>query len=97
MLNGQRSTSFYLRLATAGFLVGFIANGYELARAIRTDFDLIAVFGYLQGTYHVGRLGMALGWLGLVMLMCRGGVLAGARRRWLPWADWHSATTFCIP
>jgi uncharacterized protein len=81
LLTGERSTRFYLRLTTWGFLVGLAANGWELARGFQTDFDIIVIFSYMQGTYHVGRLGMALGWMGLVMLICRGGLLAGLRRR----------------
>lgn len=81
ILNGELSRQFYLRLAIAGFAVGVLANGYEMVRAIQSDFDLIVVFSYMQGTYHVGRLGMSLGWLGLVMLVCQSGAYAAMRGR----------------
>lgn len=70
LLTGERSSRFFLRLTIGGFVVGLSFNGWEHYRAVVTDYDLLAVFGYMQGTYHIGRLGMALGWMGLVMLIC---------------------------
>ncbi len=81
VLSGERSNAFYRRLMIGGFAVGLLANGFELMRAVQTDYDLIAVFSYLQGTYHFGRLGMALGWMGLVMIICRSGLWQMLRRR----------------
>lgn len=81
VLNGERSRSFYLRLTTGGFAVGLLANGWELVRALQTNFDLTIVFSYMQGTYHIGRVGMALGWMGLVMLVCQSGLWQTLRGR----------------
>ncbi len=81
VLNGERSRTFYLRMMIGGFAVGLLANGWEHLRAVQSDYDLIVVFGYMQGTYHVGRLGLALGWMGLVMLVCQGGLWAALRGR----------------
>lgn len=87
MLNGERTRThtrtraFYLRLALGGFAAGLLANGWELYRSVQTDYDLIATFSYMQGTYHVGRLGMALGWMGLVMLACQSGWWPALRAR----------------
>jgi uncharacterized protein len=81
LLSGERSNGFFLRLTIGGFAVGLLANGWELYRAVATDYDLLAVFSYVQGTYHIGRLGMALGWMGAVMLICRQGRLHALRAR----------------
>ena len=55
--------------------VGLAANGYELVRAVQTDYDLIVIFSYMQATYHIGRLGVALGWLGLMLFLSQRAVL----------------------
>ena len=81
VLSGERSGRFYLRLMIGGFAVGLLANGWELLRAVQTNYDLLVVFSYMQGTYHVGRLGMALGWMGLVMLACQAGLWQALRSR----------------
>ncbi len=81
LLTGDRSNAFFLRLTIGGFALGLAANGWELYRAVATDYDLLIVFSYAQGTYHIGRLGMALGWMGFVMLICRHGWMQGLRAR----------------
>lgn len=81
LLTGKRSKQFYLRLTLGGFLVGLAANGWELYRSVESGYDVIVLFSYFQGTYHVGRVGMAFGWMGLVMLLCQGGLLTGIRGR----------------
>ena len=64
-----------------GFLLGLLANGWEHFRSVQTGYDLLATFSYMQGTYHFGRLGMAFGWMGLVMLVCQGGLYQALRSR----------------
>jgi len=71
LLTGERSQRFYVWLTIGGFLVGLSANGWELVRGVQSDYDITVIFSYMQSTYHIGRLGMALGWLGLVMLLCQ--------------------------
>ena len=81
VLQGQRSSSFYLRLAVIGFTLGLGFNGYEVQRALDSNFDLLASFAQMQWTYHAGRLGMAMGWLGLLLWLLQRGGLEGVRRR----------------
>lgn len=81
LLTGERSRRFYLRLTVGGFAVGLIANGWELLQGVQSNYDITVIFSYFQSTYHVGRLGIALGWMGLVMLICQGGLIAGLRTR----------------
>ncbi len=81
ILSGERTSAFYWRLMLGGFAVGLAVNGWEHIQAIRGDYDLLSTFGYLHGTYHIGRIAMAFGWMGGVMLVCRGGLLTDLRRR----------------
>ena len=81
ILDGSRSDSFYLRLMLIGFAVGLSVNGYEAYHAASNEFFALATFPYAQWTYHIGRGGMAAGYIGLVMLACRRGWWAGLRTR----------------
>lgn len=71
VLSAARSSSFYARMMVGGFTVGLAINGFELLRAVQTDYDPIVITGYFQSTYQLGRIGMAAGWLGAVMLLCQ--------------------------
>ncbi len=79
VISGQRSRRFYLRLALGGLLLGLVINGYEVASAYHQNFGPLHTFSYFQWTYHWGRLAMALGYLGLVMLWCHSGGLTRLR------------------
>lgn len=81
VLQGAQSREFYLRLALSGFFVGLSVNGFEVWRSVASNFDLVVSFSFLQPTYDLGRVGMALGYVGLVIWWCKGAVLAGLRKR----------------
>ena len=66
VLDASRSVGWYARLAAVGFGVGLVTNLWELRHALVADLDLLATFPIFIPTYHLGRLGMALGYLGLV-------------------------------
>ena len=70
-LSAQRSKKDYLRLTIFGFSIGLLVNGIELYQAVESNYDVLVISGWFQGTYHIGRVSMALGWLGLVMLVCQ--------------------------
>jgi len=78
-LDGSRPIGWYGRLAAVGFGVGLLTNLWELRQALGVDLDLMATYPPLVPTYHLGRLGMALGYLGLVMIMCKCGALPRLR------------------
>ena len=71
VLQGGRSTSFYRNLAVTGFSIGLIFNGLEVFKSITANFELTATFAQMQPTYHVGRLGMAMGYIGLLVLFVK--------------------------
>ena len=81
VLDASRSRQFYFRLMIVGFTGGLAINLYELTAAYSSGFDPLVVHGYMRPTYHLGRIGMALGYIGLVMLMCKGGWLAALQSR----------------
>lgn len=81
ILDATRTRSFYWRLTLAGFAVGLSVNGYELWRSWTHEFDLLAHFSYLQPTYDLGRTGMALGYLGLILLWCQTSLWLGLKAR----------------
>jgi len=81
VLSAQHSSKKYLQLAIGGFAFGLAVNGYELFRAIDSDFDAIVISGYFQGTYQLGRVAMSMGWLGLIMLFCQVEVWTGIKKR----------------
>lgn len=80
VLQGERSARFYRSLAISGFAVGLAINGWEVSRSVKGDFALFDVFGQMQITYHLGRLAVALGWLGLVVQLTRRGFPQRLRR-----------------
>jgi uncharacterized protein len=79
VLDSSRTVGFYVRLTVAGFAVGILTNWYELYRVFTSGFDPLAVHGYMRPSYHIGRLGMAAGYLGFVMLACKLDWWAGLR------------------
>lgn len=81
VLSGARSRSFYGKLAVVGFALGLTINLYEGYRSYASDYDFLVVFGFIQPTYDLGRLGMALGYLGLVAWLCKGGYWPRMRAR----------------
>ncbi|MCR9261954.1 MAG: DUF418 domain-containing protein [Pseudomonadaceae bacterium] len=81
VLHGTRSPAFYKKLMWGGFSIGLLVNATEVYRAIDNDFALPSVFAQMQATYHIGRLGMALGYIGLLLLLINSSILTGLRAR----------------
>ena len=71
VLQGAHSDRLYLFTALAGFGVGLSINAYEIYLMIASDFDILASFPFFKPTYQLGRLGVALGWLGILVLSMR--------------------------
>ncbi len=79
VLQGARSPQFYLRLMVTGFTVGLTINALEVYNAWVTQFDIFHVFAQMQATYHIGRLAVALGYIGLLGWICSRGLLTRLR------------------
>ena len=81
VLQGKISDRACWRLAIGGFAIGLTVNGYEVTRTLANDFDILNHFAQLQWTYHIGRLGMAMGYIGLFLLLLRFGRAPGLMTR----------------
>jgi uncharacterized protein len=68
-----RSHRFYTRMTLLGFAVGLPVNAWEVYRFHTSGYD---IFATIMPTYDVGRLGCAFGYVGLVMLFCKSGILS---------------------
>ena len=79
-LDASRPIGWYATLAAVGFSVGLLTNLWELRLALAADLDSLSTMPLMVPTYQIGRLGMALGYLGVVMIVCKLGALPGARR-----------------
>jgi uncharacterized protein len=71
----------YLTFIILGFLVGIPLTGIGIIRRFAIDWDPIVSF-FILGQYNYwGSFLTALGWIGLIMLICQAGALPSARRR----------------
>jgi len=67
ILQGQWSAAFYLRLAAVGIGLGLLVNYVELNRAVTNDYATLVSFAFIQPTYDLGRLGLGVGYMALVV------------------------------
>lgn len=79
VLRGARSGRFFAALAGVGFAVGLAVNGFELAMKIGSGYALRWA-SLPTITYDVGRIAMALGFLGVIALACQRGWFRRLRR-----------------
>ncbi|MFN0166395.1 MAG: DUF418 domain-containing protein [Bryobacteraceae bacterium] len=77
VLSAERSLRFYGTIALVGYGIGIPVNSYTAWVIIRANFDP-AIHAFSNSTYDAGRLSIALGHLGMLMLFCKLGWL-----RWL--------------
>ena len=52
-----------------------------MVRIEASDFDVLTTLGQLRPSYHLGRLLLALGWLGIVLWCVRADAFGALRRR----------------
>lgn len=71
VLQGQLKQSIYRNMAIFGFAIGFAINAYEIWLSYSSGFEILASFSAIGPTYHVGRIALALGWVGLIVLVHR--------------------------
>ena len=71
VLQGQLELSVYRKMAVYGLSLGLVINAYELWTAHSSELDLIESFSQITPTYHLGRIALAVGWIGLIVLLHR--------------------------
>jgi uncharacterized protein len=76
VFDAGRSHRFYTLMTLLGFAVGLPVNAWEVYRFGASGYD---IFSTIMPTYDVGRLGCAFGYIGLVMLFCKSGILIWLR------------------
>jgi len=72
VFGAARSRRFYAWMTLVGFGVGLPLNCYTGWAIIRTNFDPVS-HDLINWNYHIARLSMALGYAGLIMLLCKSG------------------------
>ena len=80
VLRGTKSERFYVRLGAWGVAIGLTVNALEVAMRVSNDFGLAWSPMITTPTYDIGRVATALGYIGLVMLVCQRGWLPRVRR-----------------
>ena len=81
ILEGKREPRFYLKMMSLGFLLGILINAYEIWACIKSQMDVLVTAPPFRPTYHLGRLCMALGYLGLILWLVRSNFLESLRDR----------------
>jgi uncharacterized protein len=79
IFNAQRSTRFYCVLCAGGFTVGLGVNAYEVFQLKASGFEMYWSASF-RPSYEIGRLFMALGYIGAIMLICKQEVLCSGQR-----------------
>ncbi|MCK5513469.1 MAG: DUF418 domain-containing protein [Deltaproteobacteria bacterium] len=80
ILSAERSKGFYLRMTIIGLLTGSLLSALGVALNFKNEWSLeFSMFLGKQFNY-VGSVGTALGYVGLVMLICKSSSLKGIKR-----------------
>jgi uncharacterized protein len=75
-LSAERSKRFYVWMVLLGYGIGLTLNSYSAWIIVKNNFDP-AIHILANSSYDFGRLTVALGHLGMIMLLCKSG--------WLEW------------
>lgn len=75
VFTAQRSMRFYGILMTIGYAIGLPLVGIGAYLGIKSNFDFVASFMYIWSFNYFGSILVALGHIGLVMIVCKMGVV----------------------
>jgi uncharacterized protein len=70
VLQGDRPTGFYVRLAAAGYGFGIVVNSLSTYGMITSNYDIIATT-FWNAPYELGRVAVALGHASIVILLAQ--------------------------
>jgi uncharacterized protein len=73
VFDASLSYRFYTVLSLAGFGFGIPLNYWAATQWIRTGLKVPEWFGYINATADPGRFAVAMGYTGLIMLICKSG------------------------
>jgi len=77
VLSAKRSYRFYGLMVLIGYGIGIPLNSYTAWVIVRSNFDPV-IHSFANSTYDIGRLSIALGHLGMIILLAKAGAF-----RWL--------------
>ena len=77
VLQGERSSGFYARLALAGYAIGIPVNALSTYGMFASNFDIVATM-FWNSPYQIGRVSVALGHASVLILLVK-----SMRMRWL--------------
>ena len=70
ILSAEKSARFYGVMMLVGYGVGLSINCYEVQLIMKNDFSLLS-FSKSNITYDLGRVSVAMGHIGAIMLLCK--------------------------
>jgi uncharacterized protein len=70
VLSAEKSYRFYGIMILAGYGVGLTTNYFEISYIMDNKFSLLS-YSKTNITYDLGRVGVAIGHIGLIMLFCK--------------------------
>ncbi len=70
ILSADKSYKFYGIMAALGYLIGLSINYYEIHSIMEGNFSLLS-FSKSNITYDLGRVPVAIGHVGIIMLFCK--------------------------
>lgn len=70
ILSAEKSFKFYGLMAALGYLIGLSINYYETQSIMDSNFSLLS-FSKANITYDLGRVPVAIGHVGIIMLFCK--------------------------
>lgn len=76
VLSAAASAGFYAGMAVVGFAVGLPIIWLGFQRNVHVDFEFIAAQFVNSHFNYFGSVFVALGWVGVIMLLCRTGAIA---------------------
>jgi uncharacterized protein len=83
IITGERTPTFYLLFAIAGYLVAFPLIYFQLKMSVDLRFNLIKFLEWSKvQTYEIRRLGLTIGHLGTLMLLYKSGLFTWIFNVW---------------
>ncbi|MBS1827369.1 MAG: DUF418 domain-containing protein [Acidobacteria bacterium] len=79
VFDASRSYGFYTALIAAGFLIGVPLHYWAALKWSQSNFDFPEFLGYVASTADPGRFLVAGAYIGLVMIVCKSGILRPIR------------------
>tara|TARA_B100002052_G_scaffold5444_1_gene4701 strand:+ start:560 stop:1912 length:1353 start_codon:yes stop_codon:yes gene_type:complete len=78
VFDASRELSLYSKMMVLGFAIGLVINSWEEVVFVSSGFEPF-LSATARPTYDLGRLAMALGYVGMIMLLCKLDVISKVR------------------